>query len=57
MRAAIVKQRRRLADGRRLVQVACPHCEHRHWLPEAVTGFCARRNSTFSVAIERTATA
>jgi hypothetical protein len=57
MRAATVKQRRRLADGHLLVQVACPHCEHRHWLPEAATGFCTRRNSTFSVAIERTTNA
>jgi hypothetical protein len=35
MRPAIVKQRRQLADGRRLVNVVCPACEGRHWLPAA----------------------
>jgi hypothetical protein len=55
MKAATVKQRHRLADGRRLVNIVCPHCEHRHWLPEAPTGFCTRRNSTFTIATtERT---
>jgi hypothetical protein len=53
MKAATVKQRRRLADGRRFVSVACPHCEHRHWLPEAVTGFCSRRNSPFTITDTR----
>jgi hypothetical protein len=53
MKAATVKQRRRLVDGHRLIQVVCPHCEHRHWLPEAATGWCSRRNSTFTVATER----
>jgi hypothetical protein len=54
MKAAAVRGRRRLADGRKLIQVVCPHCEHRHWLPEATTGFCTRRNSTFTIATERT---
>jgi hypothetical protein len=54
MKAATVKQRRRLADGRRFVNVCCPCCQHRHWLPEAATGFCPRRNSTFTIATERT---
>jgi hypothetical protein len=54
MRPAIVEQRRQLADGRRLVNVVCPACEGRHWLQEATTGFCSRRNSTFTIATERT---
>jgi hypothetical protein len=53
VKAATVKQRRRLADGRRFVNVVCPHCDHRHWLPEAATGFCTRRNCTFTIATER----
>jgi hypothetical protein len=53
MKAATVKQRRRLADGRRLIQIVCPHCSHRHWLPEAAIGFCTRRNSEFAIATER----
>jgi hypothetical protein len=46
MRAATVKQRRRLVDGRLFVQVACPHCSHRHWVAEAATGECPRRPAT-----------
>jgi hypothetical protein len=49
-RAAVVRARRRLADGRKLLQIVCPACDHRHWLPEAATGLCARRNSTFTIA-------
>jgi hypothetical protein len=54
MKRATVRQRRTLADGRRLVNVVCPYCQHRHWLPEAATGFCTRRNSNFTIAAERT---
>jgi hypothetical protein len=56
MKAATVRARRRLADGRKLIQVVCPLCSHRHWTQEAATGFCSRRNSTFTVATERTTT-
>jgi hypothetical protein len=54
MKAATVRARRRLADGRRLIQIVCPHCEHRHWLPESPNGWCSRRNSAFTIATERT---
>jgi hypothetical protein len=57
MKAATVRARRRLADGRRLVDVVCPHCDRRHWLPEAATGFCPRRNYPFTIAAERTTNA
>jgi hypothetical protein len=53
VKRAVIRARRRLADGRRFVSVACPHCEHRHWLPEAATGFCVRRNATFNIGVER----
>ena len=56
MKAAIVNQRRTLADGRRFLQIVCPCCDHRHWLPEAANGYCFRRNSTFAIATERTTT-
>jgi hypothetical protein len=60
LKRAVIRARRRLADGRRLIQIVCPHCEHRHWLPEAVTGFCPRRTSTSTFTItaaERTTNA
>lgn len=54
MKGAAIKARRRLADGRRLIQVVCPLCEHRHWLPEQAVGWCSRRAATFTIATERT---
>jgi hypothetical protein len=32
MKRANVKQRRTHRDGRRLVNVNCPQCGHRHWI-------------------------
>jgi hypothetical protein len=60
VKRAVIRARRRLADGRRLIQVVCPHCEHRHWLAESATGFCPRRTSTPTFTIttaERTTNA
>ncbi|MDT5348322.1 MAG: hypothetical protein QOH91_1609 [Mycobacterium sp.] len=58
MKSATVKKRRRLADGRKLIQVVCPVCSHRHWTQDAATGFCSRRNSTFTITTaERTTNA
>jgi hypothetical protein len=34
MKTATIKQRRTHRDGRRLVNVLCPACQHRHWMPE-----------------------
>jgi hypothetical protein len=36
MKTATVKQRRTAPDGSRMVNVCCPACGHRHWLPETV---------------------
>jgi hypothetical protein len=54
MKAATIKRRRRLADGRKFIQICCPYCQRRHWLPESATGSCPRRNSDFSITPERT---
>ena len=50
MKRAIVKQRRTLGDGRRFVNVACPVCDHRHWMPTADTGCCPRKPGSFAIA-------
>ena len=34
MKTATITQRRTHRDGRRLVNVLCPACQHRHWMPE-----------------------
>lgn len=49
MKRAAIRARRTLADGRRLIQVVCPYCQHRHWQPDAVTGYWGRSNANFSV--------
>ncbi|VEG42726.1 Uncharacterised protein [Mycolicibacterium flavescens] len=54
MKRTVIRARRTLADGRRLLQVVCPYCDHRHWLPDAVTGFCNRRNYTFTIPTGKT---
>jgi hypothetical protein len=53
-KATVIRARRTLADGRRLLQVVCPICEHRHWLPETSTGVCPRRRTAFTITPERT---
>lgn len=50
MKTALIRQRRTLADGRRLVNVACPMCDRRHWIPAAGTGKCPRRPGRFTIA-------
>jgi hypothetical protein len=50
VKRAIVKQRRELADGRRLVNVVCPVCDHRHWMAKADTGCCPRKPGRFAIA-------
>jgi len=41
MKHAIVRQRRTLRDGRQLVNIVCPICDHRHWIPaDANVGDC-----------------
>lgn len=39
MTRAIIRRRRTLADGRRLVNVVCPVCDGRHWI-SADAGGC-----------------
>lgn len=55
MKRATVRQRRTLADGRRLLQIVCPICDGRHWVPaDTTTSDCPRRPGTFTLATERT---
>ena len=49
MKAAKVVARRQLGDGRRLVQVVCPQCDGRHWLPAVGTGACPRKPGAFTI--------
>ena len=46
----MVRQRRTLADGTRFVNIVCPVCDRRHWLPAASTGHCPRRHNDFAIA-------
>jgi hypothetical protein len=50
VKRAKVCQRRRLADGRIMVNVVCPVCDHRHWLPVTATGECPRRSGRFTIS-------
>ena len=52
MKRAIIRQRRTLADGRRLVCIVCPICDHRHWTPDADTGTCPRRPGPFTITTQ-----
>lgn len=57
MKRATIRQRRTLADGRRLINVVCPVCDGRHWLPANTTeSDCPRRSGVFTVAAERITT-
>lgn len=50
MKTATVRQRRTLNDGRRVVNVVCPVCDHRHWIRDTVgTTQCPRRPGRFTV--------
>jgi hypothetical protein len=49
VKRAIVRQRRTLADGRRLLLVVCPVCDHRHWVPLANTARCPRKPGVFTI--------
>lgn len=40
LKRAKIHTRRTLADGRRMIQVVCPVCDHRHWMRDADTGHC-----------------
>ena len=50
MKSGIVRQRRTLGDGRRFVNVVCPVCDRRHWLPATDTGRCPRKPGRFTIA-------
>ena len=52
MRPAQIRQRRTLADGRRLVNVVCPVCDRRHWLPASGVGKCPRRPGRFTIVAD-----
>lgn len=49
MKVAQIRQRRRLADGTRMVNIVCPFCEHRHWLRDGVSATCPRKSGRFSI--------
>lgn len=51
-KTAKIRQRRTLADGSRLVNIVCPVCDHRHWIPAAGVGNCPRRTGSFTIAAD-----
>lgn len=54
MKRATIRARRRLADGRRLINVVCPICGGRHWLPDTdPIAACPRRPGEFTIPTER----
>lgn len=55
MKTATVKQRRTGRDGSRMVNVNCPACSHRHWLPDSdVPVRCPlRKDKVFRIAAGR----
>ena len=51
---AIIRERRTLADGRRFVNVICPLCDRRHWIPaDDDTGRCPRRLGGFTISADK----
>lgn len=55
MKTATIRQRRTLRDGKHLVQVVCPLCQGRHWIPATDTvGQCPRRPGTFTTTQRKT---
>jgi len=40
VKRAVVRQRRTDPTGRQFVNIVCPRCDGRHWLPAAATGTC-----------------
>lgn len=56
MKRAVIRQRRTLGDGRRLVNVVCPICDGRHWMPANTTlANCPRRPGAFIIPKGQTA--
>lgn len=53
MKRAKIVHRRTLADGSTVVNVCCPVCDRRHWLPLAAVGHCPRKCGRFAIP-ERT---
>lgn len=54
MKRAVVRQRRRDDSGRELLNVVCPRCDGRHWIPTAATGRCPRKTTAAAFAIANT---
>ena len=48
MKHARVIAHRTKPDGSRVMWVACPICDRRHWLPDAPAGRCSRRPGEFT---------
>jgi len=49
MKPARIRQRRTLADGRKLINIECPLCDRQHWMREASVGDCPRRPGSFTI--------
>lgn len=50
MKAAKVIARRRTPSGDIAIQIVCPVCDRRHWLPMADEGQCPRRFGRFAIS-------
>jgi hypothetical protein len=53
MKRAVIRQRRHDPAGRQLINVVCPRCDGRHWLPVDASGICPRRGGTFAIETAR----
>lgn len=53
VKRAKVVHRRTLADGKIVVRIVCPVCDHRHWLPASKVGHCPRRCGKFTIEAVR----
>ena len=49
VKRAVVRQRRTDHTGRDLVNIVCPRCDGRHWVPVGGTGTCPRRGGAFAI--------
>jgi hypothetical protein len=57
MNRAQIRQRRTDHTGRQLVNVVCPVCDRRHWMPDDDTGCCTRKPGTFTITTTQRRTA
>ncbi len=53
VKRAAVRGRRTDPAGQTLVNIVCPQCGGRHWLPADNTGRCPRRGGSFTIVGSR----